>query len=88
MWMPMTDSCWGLTENNKSLQSTYPSIKNFFFIIKKEYHCLGPWKQPAPPIPSGMLPTLPTPLLLGSLCPLGVSAHILALGDLSGPTVC
>ena len=24
--IPMADSCWGLTENNKILQSSYPSI--------------------------------------------------------------
>ena len=24
---PMADSCWGLTENHKILQSNYPSIK-------------------------------------------------------------
>ena len=26
--IPMSDSCWGLTENNTILYSTYPSIKN------------------------------------------------------------
>ena len=26
--IPMADSCWGLTEDNKSLWSNYPSIKN------------------------------------------------------------
>ena len=25
--IPMTDSCWDLTENNKILYSNYPSIK-------------------------------------------------------------
>ena len=31
----MADSCWGLTENSKILQSNYPSIKNKY--IKKLY---------------------------------------------------
>ena len=31
--IPMADACWGLTENNKILQSNYPSIKK---IIKKD----------------------------------------------------
>ena len=26
--IPMAESCWGLTENNKILKSNYPSIKN------------------------------------------------------------
>ena len=26
--IPMADSCWGLTENRKILESNYPSIKN------------------------------------------------------------
>ena len=25
--IPMADSCWGLTENSKILQNSYPSIK-------------------------------------------------------------
>ena len=27
MCIPMADSCWGLTESNKILESNYPSIK-------------------------------------------------------------
>jgi len=26
--IPMADSCWGLTKNNKILESNYPLIKN------------------------------------------------------------
>ena len=26
--IPMADSCWGLTDNNKILWSNYPSVKN------------------------------------------------------------
>ena len=31
---PMADSCWGLTENNKILQSNYTSIKKKFDVTK------------------------------------------------------
>ena len=27
--MPMADSCWGLTENNKIPQSNHPSVKKY-----------------------------------------------------------
>ena len=37
--IPMADSCWGLTENNKILESNYPSIKNK--LIKKKKRELG-----------------------------------------------
>ena len=32
--IPMADSCRGLTENNKILESNYPSIKKKFFLKK------------------------------------------------------
>ena len=35
--IPMADSCWGLTENNKILQSNYPSIKKINKLEKYWY---------------------------------------------------
>ena len=34
--MPIADSCWGLAENNKILQSNCPSIKKLINLKKKE----------------------------------------------------
>ena len=47
--IPMADSCWGLTENNKILESKYPSIKKIkkknkaqilFMFLKVTNYCL------------------------------------------------
>ena len=37
MCIPVADSCWGLTENDKILLSNYPSIKNKWIFLKKNY---------------------------------------------------
>ena len=45
--IPMTESCWGLTENNKILQSNYPSIKKINKILKTAFTTQN--KQPKNP---------------------------------------
>ena len=37
----MAESCWGLTENSKILQSNYPSIKNKIIIKEKNSVLIG-----------------------------------------------
>ena len=47
MGIPMGDSCWCLTENNKILQSNYPSIKKINKILKTAFTTQN--KQPKNP---------------------------------------